>query len=149
VEDFVRSPPVRAAAATAALCLVPLGVVVACGSGDDLRDAIQGTWNCSSTWRDGDTGSATVVVGDGTFQFTTEGAATGGTWKQSGENVTIRADDGQVYQLFDLPRSTDKSTTFKIKIGKGEPTGSTATFDGKTLRFAVRQNHQQIHCVKK
>lgn len=136
----------RIRVAFAATSVALLGAAVACGADHAIDKTFLGTWSCTSTVGGHNGESATVVVGDGTFQYTVGREGGSGTWKRSGDKVTITVDGGDRMAVFDVPAEAGKSMTFRLQIGDGEPRPSTATFDGTTLRFAV--GRQQIHCVR-
>ena len=145
VRYHVRLSPLRTAATTFTLGM--LATVVACGAAATMDQAVQGKWNCVATDPGEDAKAATVVVGDGTFQYTAGYRTGSGTWTRSGNTITVTADGekGEL-QLLNIPVNTDRSFTFTMQPSSGEPTDHSATFDGHTLRFTIKNT--QIACAR-
>ncbi|MER5933950.1 hypothetical protein [Streptomyces sp. NPDC002054] len=85
---------------------VPLALaVVACAGEKSLEEAAKGTWDC--TIAAGGRGiSATVTVGDGTYQVSDGGReGSSGTWQLSGGKLEVKGDDGP-YHVSGVPGET-------------------------------------------
>ncbi len=145
VRYHVRLSPLRTAATTVTLGL--LATAMACGADAAMDQAVQGKWNCVATDPGKGGKAATVDVGDGTFQYTAGYRTGSGTWKRSGNTITVTADGekGEL-QLLNIPVDADKSFTFTMQPSSGDTTDHAATFDGHTLRFTIKET--QIACTK-
>ena len=92
--------------------------VVACAGEQSLEAAAKGTWDCTIA-AGGRSLSGTVTVGDGTYQVSTGGKGSSGTWQLSGGKLEVKGDDGP-YQVNGVPGETKELMGMEFGEGGSE-----------------------------
>ncbi|MFF3015418.1 hypothetical protein [Streptomyces sp. NPDC057939] len=115
---------------------VPLAFgAVACAGEKSLAEAAKGTWDCTIA-AGGLGSSATVTVGDGTYQVS-EGGREGssGTWQLSGAKLEVKGDDGP-YHVSGVPEETKELMGMEFGEGGGEKLSPWSVgWKGNTITF--------------
>ncbi|MEU6863449.1 hypothetical protein ABZ924_09280 [Streptomyces sp. NPDC046876] len=126
---------------------VPMALaVVACAGEKSLEEAAKGTWDC--TIAAGARGlSATVTVGDGTYQVSQGGReGSSGTWQLSGGKLEVKGDDGP-YHVSGVPGETKDLMGMEFGEGSGKELSPWSVgWKGNTVTFPYHR--AKVTCRK-